>query len=68
MVSSIRRSAENVKKILDDNKINYGNQLTVINTAMSTERTYRTFREVFGFYPVARPTDFYTIPSRLQAG
>ncbi|PSB24129.1 YdcF family protein [Stenomitos frigidus] len=63
---SIRRSAENVKKILDDNKINYGNQLTVINTAMSTERTYRTFREVFGFYPVARPTDFYTLPARSK--
>lgn len=64
--ASIRRSAENVKKILDDSKINYGNQLTVINTAMSTERTYRTFREVFGFYPTARPTDFYTVPARSR--
>ena len=63
---SVRRSAENVKKILTDNKINYGNQLTVVTTAMSTERTYRTFREVFGFYPVARPTDFNTVPPRSK--
>jgi hypothetical protein len=63
---SIRRSAENVKKLLDDNRINYGNQLTIVNTAISTERTYRTFREVFGFYPLARPTDFYTLPSRSK--
>lgn len=63
---SIRRSAENIKKILDDNKIGYGNRLTVVNTAMSTERTYRTFREVFGFCPVAQPTDFYTVPSRSK--
>ncbi|XGV99018.1 MAG: YdcF family protein [Leptolyngbya sp. BL-A-14] len=64
--ASVRKSAENVKKILDDNKINYGNQLTIVNTAMSTERTYRTFREVFGFCPIARPTDFYTLPRRSK--
>jgi len=64
--ASLRRSAENIKKALDDSKVNYGNQLTVVNTAMSTERTYRTFREVFGFCPVARPTDFYTLPSRSK--
>lgn len=63
---SVRRSAENVKKILNDNKVNYGNQLTIVNTAMSTERTYRTFREVFGFCPIARPTDFYTVPPRSK--
>ncbi|MBC7969172.1 MAG: YdcF family protein [Verrucomicrobia bacterium] len=63
---SIRRSAENIKKLLDDNRIAYGNQLTVVNTAMSTERTFRTFREVFGFCPIARPTDFYTVPSRSK--
>ncbi|MBW4580504.1 MAG: YdcF family protein [Tildeniella nuda ZEHNDER 1965/U140] len=61
---SIRKSAENIKKLLDG--ISYGNQLTVVNTAMSTERTFRTFREVFGFCPIARPTDFYTVPARSK--
>lgn len=64
--ASIRRTAENVRKILGDNRINYGNQLTIVNTAMNTERTYRTFREVFGFCPIARPTDFYTVPRRSK--
>ncbi|MBW4693928.1 MAG: YdcF family protein [Lyngbya sp. HA4199-MV5] len=64
--ASIRRTAENVKKILADNRVGFGNQLTIVNTAMNTERTYRTFREVFGFCPIARPTDFYTVPRRSK--
>ncbi len=64
--TSVHESAKNIKKLLADNRVNYGNRLTIVSTAMNTERTFRTFREVFGFCPLARPTDFYTLPSRSR--
>jgi uncharacterized SAM-binding protein YcdF (DUF218 family) len=60
---TIHRSAENVKKLLDDQRVNYGNQVTVVTTAMNMHRTSLTFKEVFdGPTIVSRPTDFYTLP------
>jgi uncharacterized SAM-binding protein YcdF (DUF218 family) len=60
---TVHRSAENVKKLLDDQRINYGNQVTVVTTAMNMHRTSLTFKEVFdGPTIVSRPTDFYTLP------
>lgn len=62
---SVRRSAENVKKLLGDQNINYGNQLTLVTTAMNMHRTALTFEQVFddtGTEIVVRPTDFHTIP------
>jgi uncharacterized SAM-binding protein YcdF (DUF218 family) len=62
---SVRRSAENVKKLLADQNINFGNQLTVVTTAMNMHRTALTFQRVFedtNTEIVVRPTDFHTIP------
>jgi len=60
----IQKSAENVKKLLvDDRKINFGNQLTVIDSAMSMNRTALTFSKIFDEAIItARPTDFHALP------
>jgi len=62
---SIRRSAEETQRILNDNQINFGNQLFLISSAMNMHRAYLTFQNVFsdGIQILARPTDFYTLPS-----
>jgi uncharacterized SAM-binding protein YcdF (DUF218 family) len=64
---SVIESAQNVRKILEDRKINYGNQIMVVTSALEASRTALTFaREIApdgqGVTIVSRPTDFYTIP------
>ncbi|MGA7934887.1 MAG: YdcF family protein [Kovacikia sp.] len=67
--STVRRSAEKVKKLLDDQKINYGNQVTIVTTAMNMHRTTLTFNQVFDQGTInSRPTDFYTLPPRERLG
>lgn len=62
---SIRASAENVRRVLNDRGINFGNQLTLVGTAMNMNRAILTFERLFGneVQIYARPTDFYTLPS-----
>ncbi|UBF26599.1 YdcF family protein [Kovacikia minuta CCNUW1] len=67
--TTVRRSAENVKKLLDDQRINYGGQVTVVTTAMNMHRTALTFKDVFGDAAInSRPTDFYTLPPPERLG
>ncbi len=67
--TTVHQSAENVKKLLDDQKINYGNQITVVTSAMNMNRTALTFNGVFDGATInSRPTDFYTIPPRERLG
>ncbi len=69
---TIRRSAENVKRILEnpDNPISFGGQILLVGSALNMHRAYLTFRQVFApaVTIYARPTDFYTLPaaSRLS--
>lgn len=60
----VRQSAESVQRLLQERQINFGNQLMLVGSALSMNRSELTFRRVFpGVCIVARPTDFYTIPS-----
>lgn len=61
---SMRRSAENARRILvDEQRINYGNQITVVGTGLNMNRAFLTFRQVFDEATIfARPTDFYALP------
>lgn len=60
---TIRRSAETVKKLLDDQQINYGDQITLVASGLNMNRAALTFREVFRESRIiVRPTDFYTLP------
>lgn len=60
---SIHSSAENVKKLLGDQGINYGRQLILVGSALNMNRAALTFEEVFSTdCIVARPTDFLTVP------
>ncbi|MFM7448619.1 MAG: YdcF family protein [Leptolyngbyaceae cyanobacterium] len=62
---SIHRSAVGVEKVLKDQRVNDGNQLMLVNSAISMNRAFLTFRKVFeGKTIVARPADFITIPTR----
>ncbi|MBD2020906.1 YdcF family protein [Leptolyngbya sp. FACHB-36] len=63
--NSLRRSAERVQALLSDQQrgINFGNQLTLVTSALSMNRAVLTFNRVFNEAIVtARPTDFYTLP------
>jgi uncharacterized SAM-binding protein YcdF (DUF218 family) len=61
--SNIRRSAERVRDLLN-NRVNTGNQLTLVTTAMNMNRAVLTFNQVFdGAIINARPTDFRTLPA-----
>jgi uncharacterized SAM-binding protein YcdF (DUF218 family) len=61
--TDIYRSAENVRKLLADNKIDYGNQLMVVSSALDMNRAALSFRQVFPETDViARPTNFYALP------
>lgn len=59
-----RRSAERTRDLLvNTQKVNFGNQLLVVAKAMSMNRVFLTFAQVFDeSVIVARPTDFYTLP------
>lgn len=62
--TSIRRSAENVRRLLTETqRLNFGNQLTLVGTALSLNRVALTFARVFDDSTITvRPTDFYTVP------
>jgi len=67
--TTVHQSAENVKKLLDDQKVNYGDQVTVVTSAMNMNRTALTFSGVFDGATInSRPTDFYTIPPPERLG
>jgi uncharacterized SAM-binding protein YcdF (DUF218 family) len=60
---NIRSSADNVKKLLSDQGINYGKQLILVASALNMNRAALTFEEVFDQdCVVVRPTDFLTVP------
>ena len=64
---TVIESAQNVRRILEERKINYGNQIMVVTSALEASRTALTFaRELApdgqSVTVVSRPTDFYTIP------
>ncbi len=62
---SIHRSAVGVERVLKDQRVNDGNQLMLVNSAISMNRAFLTFRKVFeGTTIIARPADFITIPTR----
>uniref|UniRef100_A0A832M1A1 DUF218 domain-containing protein n=1 Tax=Oscillatoriales cyanobacterium SpSt-402 TaxID=2282168 RepID=A0A832M1A1_9CYAN len=60
---NIRSSAETVKQLLQNQQINFGNQIMLVASALNMNRAALTFREVFNESRiVVRPTDFYTLP------
>lgn len=66
---SVIETAQNVRKIVEDRNINYGNQIMVVTSAIEASRTALTFgRELApdgqGVTIISRPTDFYTIPPK----
>ncbi len=62
---NIHSSAETVQKLLQDQKIGFGNQLILVASAINMNRAALTFRQVFDESRiVARPTDFFTVPSK----
>lgn len=67
---SIQRSAVNVRRLLADQNINFGNQLTLVTTAMNMNRAAWTFWRAFDNNTaiVVRPTDFHTLPSPASIG
>jgi hypothetical protein len=62
--TSVRRSAENVYRLLTEaQRVNFGNQLTLVGTALNMNRAALTFVRVFNESTIViRPTDFFTIP------
>ncbi|MDX2229934.1 MAG: YdcF family protein [Leptolyngbyaceae cyanobacterium bins.349] len=67
---NIRNSAEKVRQLLQNQQINFGNQIMLVGSALNMNRAALTFREVFNESRIiARPTDFYTLPQpqRLAA-
>lgn len=61
--TNAHRSAENVRRLLTDQQINFGNQLLLVDSAISMNRSVLTFRQVFSDSTVyARPSDFYALP------
>lgn len=67
---SVRRSADNVRRLLADQNINFGNQLTLVMTGMNMNRAAWTFWRAFDNNTtiVVRPTDFHTLPSPANIG
>jgi len=65
---TIRDSADNVKKILEEKDL--GKNIVLVTSALNIERAIKTFKKVDGdINVVPRPTDFYTfIPYNDKAG
>lgn len=64
-----RNSAENTRRLLQDQQINFGNQIMLVGSALTMNREALTFREVFNDSRIiARPTDFFTLPRRERLG
>ncbi len=66
---SMIETAQNVRKILEDKNISYGNQIMVVTSAIETSRAALTFGKELapsgqGITIISRPTDFYTIPPK----
>ncbi len=66
---SVIETAQNVRKILEDKNVNYGNQVMVVTSAIESSRTALTFGKELapdsqGITIISRPTNFYTIPSK----
>jgi uncharacterized SAM-binding protein YcdF (DUF218 family) len=67
-------SATKVQKLLKDRQINFSNQLMLVTSAVSLNRTALTFGKIFdGTTIISRPTNFRTLPpagslSRLVQG
>jgi uncharacterized SAM-binding protein YcdF (DUF218 family) len=60
---NIRRSAERVQKLIQDNQVNFGRQLILVGSALNMNRAALTFQQLFGDTRIiVRPTDFYTVP------
>lgn len=67
---NMRNSAIKVRELLQNQQINFGNQIMLVASAINMNRAALTFREVFNASRIiARPTDFYTLPraDRLSA-
>jgi uncharacterized SAM-binding protein YcdF (DUF218 family) len=70
----VHDSAEQVRDLLKNQQINFGNQLMVVTSAVSMNRTALTFAKVFdGSTIISRPTNFQALPpvnslSRLVKG
>ncbi len=67
--STVQASAENVRKVLEARKINYGGQLMIVTSALEASRTSLTFQNEFAsngapIAVISRPTDFYVLPAR----
>jgi uncharacterized SAM-binding protein YcdF (DUF218 family) len=70
---AVQNSAVNVRKLLEAQQINYGDQLMIVTSALEASRTALTFQNEFSFNarPVTvinRPTDFYSLPARESLG
>ena len=65
---TIRDSADNVKKILEEKEL--GKNIVLVTSALNIDRTIKTFKRIDGdINVVPRPTDFYTfIPYTDTAG
>ena len=63
---SVIETAQNVRKILEEKNINYGNQVMVVTSAIEASRAALTFGKELGpdVTIISRPTNFYTIPPK----
>ena len=63
--TDIHRSAENVRQLLTGTqRVNFGNQITLVGTAINMNRAALTFAQIFDDSTITvRPTDFYTVPA-----
>ena len=66
---SVIETAQNVRKILEEKNINYGNQVMVVTSAIEASRAALTFGKELapdgqGITIISRPTNFYTIPPK----
>jgi len=61
---TVHDSAINVKKLLNDQRVPFGNQLMLVGSAMSMNRAYLTFQQILDEASIiARPADFHTLPA-----
>jgi uncharacterized SAM-binding protein YcdF (DUF218 family) len=67
--STVQSSATKVRELLEARKINYGNQLMIVTSALESSRTSLTFQNEFAsngvpITVISRPTDFYMLPAK----
>jgi uncharacterized SAM-binding protein YcdF (DUF218 family) len=66
---SVIESAQNTKRLLQERRINSGNQIVVVTSALEASRTALTFKRILSeegpeYTVISRPTDFHTIPAK----